>query len=70
MQSDLPRTFSAGVPNDGFDLHESYTEELFKGWIETAEAARHIIEALRLDSVPLQALRTGVDGRLQCESLT
>ncbi len=42
---------SIDVPND-FDLRESYTEELFKGWIDSAETARHIVKALRLDGAP------------------
>jgi hypothetical protein len=52
---------------DGFDFRESYTEELFKGCIDSVEAARHIIKALRLDGAPPQVLGTGVDGKLQCE---
>lgn len=55
------------VVPDGFDFRESYTEELFKGWIDTAETAGHIIRALRLDSAPPQVLGTGVDGKLQCD---
>ena len=54
------------VPDD-FDFRESFTEELFKGWIDSAETAGHIIKALRLDSVPPQVLGTGVDGKLQCD---
>jgi len=52
---------------DGFDFRESYTEELFKGWIDSTETGRHIIDALRLDNVPPQVLRTGPDGALQCD---
>src|SRR3990172_7796367 len=37
---------------DEIDFCEKYTEELFKGWIDSAEPARHIIHALRLDSTP------------------
>jgi len=51
---------------DGFDFRERFAEELFKGWIDSAETARHIFRALRLDSAPLQVLSTGVDGKLQC----
>jgi hypothetical protein len=54
---------------DGFDFHESFTEELFKGWIDTAEAANHILEALRLGNTPPQVLGTGPDGKLQCDVL-
>jgi hypothetical protein len=39
---------------DGFDFHENYTEELFRGCIECQDAARHIIKALRLDATPAQ----------------
>jgi hypothetical protein len=52
---------------DGLDFRERYTEELFKGWIDSAEPARHIIQALRLDSTPPQVLSTGADGKLQCD---
>jgi hypothetical protein len=38
---------------EGLDLHGSYNEDLFRGHIETDEAARHI----------LKALRVGADGR-------
>src|SRR5437773_11332271 len=37
----------ADLPDD-FDFHESYTEELFRGYIESQEAARLVIKALRL----------------------
>lgn len=55
------------VESDGLDFRETYTENLFKGWIESAEAARYIIRALRLDGVPPQVLDTGADGKLQCD---
>jgi hypothetical protein len=54
------------VPDD-FDFRESYTVELFKGCIDSAETAGHIIKALRLDSAPPQVLGTGVDGKLRCD---
>ena len=54
------------VPED-FDFRQSYTEELFKGWIETAKTAQHVLQALRLDREPPQVLSTGADGKLQCE---
>jgi hypothetical protein len=52
---------------DGFDFHGVYTEELFKGWLDTAETAGHIIKALRLDDVTPHALRAGANGELQCD---
>jgi hypothetical protein len=54
------------MPED-FDFGESYTEELFRGYIDTAEQAPHIMRALRLDSVPPQVLGTERDGRLRCD---
>jgi hypothetical protein len=54
---------------DDLDLHESFTEELFRGYIETQEAARHIIKALRLDTGPAQVLSTGSDGKLRCDPI-
>jgi hypothetical protein len=54
---------------DDLDFRESYTEELFKGWIGTAESARHILQALRLRNTPPQVLRTGPEGKLQCDAL-
>jgi hypothetical protein len=52
---------------DGFDFREGYNEELFRGYIEFAEQARHVIKALRLDAVPPQVLSSGTDGRLRCD---
>ena len=49
------------------DFRETYTEDLFKGWIDSVEAARRIIRALRLDHTPPQALSAGADGKLQCD---
>ena len=55
---------------DGLDFRETYTEDMFKGWIGSAEVARHIIRALRLDEAPPQALSTGADGKLQCNPIS
>jgi hypothetical protein len=52
---------------DNFDLRGSYTEELFRGHIESHEAAQYILKSLRLDSVPPQVLGTTADGKLRCE---
>ena len=52
---------------DGFDPRESYTEELLRGWIGSAETARHVLKALRLDGTPPYVLTTGADGKLQCD---
>lgn len=54
---------------DGFDFRDAYTEELFRGHIDSDEAAAHIIKALRLDAVAPQRLGTGPDGKLQCNLL-
>jgi hypothetical protein len=54
---------------DGFDFHEAYTEELFKGWIDTAQVAGHVVQALRLGNTLPQVLRTGTDGKLRCDAL-
>ena len=52
---------------DDCDFHKNYTEELFRGYIESQEAARHVIKALRLDSAPPQVLSSGTDGKLRCD---
>ena len=52
---------------DGFDFRGSYTEELFRGWIDSAETARHVLQALRLDGTPPHVLTAGADGKLQCD---
>ena len=52
---------------DDFEFHENYTEELFRGYIESQEAAGHVIKALRLDSAAPHVLSTGTDGRLRCD---
>jgi len=54
---------------DDFEFHRNYSEELFRGYIESQEAARHVIEALRLDSVAPHVLSTGTDGKLRCDLL-
>jgi hypothetical protein len=50
-----------------FDFHRNYREELFRGYIESQEAAGHVIKALRVDSAPPQVLSTGTDGKLRCD---
>ena len=52
-----------------FDFRESYTEELFKGWIDSSEAVAHILKTLRLDCVPPQVLSIGANGKLQCDPI-
>jgi hypothetical protein len=52
---------------DDFDFHENYTEELFRGYIESQEAGRHVIKALRLDAASAQVLSAGTDGKLRCD---
>jgi hypothetical protein len=52
---------------DDFEFRENFTEELFRGYIESQEAARHVIKALRLDATPVQVLSTGTDGKLRCD---
>ena len=47
---------------DDCDFHKNYSEELFRGYIASQEAARHVIKALRLDSAPPQVLSSGTDG--------
>ncbi|MBX9825227.1 MAG: hypothetical protein K2Y27_09550 [Xanthobacteraceae bacterium] len=41
------RLANVGKPTD-FDLHSLYDEPLFKGHIDSAEAATHILKALRI----------------------
>jgi hypothetical protein len=60
-----PRLGFVDMP-EGFEL-EAYTENLFRGYIESAEDASHVIKALRLDAVPPQVLGTGTDGKLRCD---
>ena len=52
---------------DDCDFHKNYSEELFRGYIDSQEAARHVIKALRLDSAPPHVLSTGTDGNLRCD---
>ena len=54
---------------DDFEFHENFTEELFRGYIESQEAARHVIKALRLDATPVQVLSTGTDGKLRYDPI-
>jgi hypothetical protein len=54
---------------DEFDFDGSYREDLFRGYIESPEAATHILKALRLDDVPPQVLSAGADGKLQCDPI-
>jgi len=52
---------------DDCDFHKNYNEELFRGYIESQAAARHVIKALHLDSARPQVLSTGTDGKLRCD---
>jgi hypothetical protein len=52
---------------DGFDFRDCYNEDLFRGYIASAEIAAHIIKALRLDAVQPQVLSSGTDGKLRCD---
>jgi hypothetical protein len=54
---------------DDFEFRENFTEELFRGYIESQEAAQHVIKALRLDATPVQVLSTGTDGKLRCDPI-
>jgi hypothetical protein len=38
----------ARAPKDGFDLHSLYDERLFKGYVDSAETAKHVFNALRI----------------------
>jgi hypothetical protein len=65
------RMASAKLPDD-FDFR-SYNEDLFRGYIDSGEAARHIFKALRIGgdhtrSLP-QALTTGPDRKLRCDRI-
>lgn len=55
------------MPPD-FDLYHQYNEPLFRGYIESDEAAGHILKSLRLDrrTAP-QILSGGADNRLRCD---
>ena len=50
---------------DDFDFGENYTEELFRGYLESQETAK----ALRPDSAQAQVLSTGTDGKLHCDPI-
>lgn len=59
-------------PSD-FDFYGSYTEQLFRGYIESKETAKHIFKALRIGtsrrhSLP-QILSGGTDNKLRCDML-
>src|SRR6185503_13799755 len=47
---------------DDCDFHANYTEGLFRGYIDSEEAARHVLKGLRLESTPPQVLSSGTDG--------
>jgi len=66
------RMASVELPDD-FDLG-SYNEDLFRGHIDSHQAAVHIFKALRIEksgahALP-QVLTAGPDRKLQCECLT
>ena len=61
---------SVEKPSD-FDFYGSYTEQLFRGYIDSKEAAGHILKALRIGisrrhSLP-QILSGGADNKLRCD---
>jgi hypothetical protein len=64
----------ANMPAD-FDLFSSYCETLFRGHIDSAEAAAHIFRALRIEqsrehyALP-QVLAVGADNKLRCDLMT
>ena len=63
---------SVEKPSD-FDFYGSYTEQLFRGYIESKESAEHIFKALRIGtsrrhSFP-QILSGGSDNKLRCDML-
>jgi hypothetical protein len=65
------RMASVKLP-DHFDFR-SYSEDLFRGYIDSRETAEHIFKALRISgnhtcSLP-QALTTGPDRKLRCDQL-
>ncbi len=52
-----------------FSFHDQYDEPLFRGYIDSHEAAGYILKALRLDgryAVP-QVLSGGEDNKLRCD---
>jgi hypothetical protein len=64
------RLASVATPAD-MDFMHSYTETLFRGYIDSAETAEHIFKALRVDKdgyYPLpQMLIAGRDNTLTCQ---
>jgi hypothetical protein len=62
---------SVKLPDD-FDFH-SYNEDLFRGYIDSTETAKHILKALRIggDHTPSlpQALSAGHDRKLRCDRI-
>jgi hypothetical protein len=61
------------LPPD-FDFHDSYDETLFRGYIETAETAAHILKALRVEPLGArfalpQVLSGGTDNKLCCDMI-
>jgi len=59
------------MPSD-FDFSGSYDEQLFRGYIESQEAARHIFKALRISIPPrhaLQRLGRDKDNKLMCGAI-
>jgi hypothetical protein len=63
------RLTSVKLPDD-FDFRR-YNEDLFRGYIDSAEIAKHILKALRIGGghtrSPPQALTTGPDRKLRCD---
>jgi hypothetical protein len=58
--------------SDAFDFH-CYNEDLFRGYIDSAETAKHIFKALRIGGghtrSPPQALTIGPDRKLRCDRI-
>jgi hypothetical protein len=66
---DSGRMASVTLPHE-FDF-TSYNQDLFRGYIDSCEAAGHIFKALRISAdcrhlVP-QVLSSGPDGKLKCD---
>jgi hypothetical protein len=61
---------AADIPDD-FNFRDAYNEELFKGYIESEEAAMHILKALRIGTSHVyatpQTLSIGSDNALRCD---
>ena len=66
------RLKSVAMPS-WFDLREQYTEGLFRGHIDSQEAATHILKALRVDDSKQytcpQILSGGQNNKLRCDLL-